>query len=379
MNPKRRILFILHLPPPVHGAAVVGRQIRDSAIVNDAFDCRYINLATAASLEDIGRFRLSKITRFTSLLRRIMAGIRSFKPDVVYITPNAAGAAFYKDWLTVSLLRLASVPIVAHFHNKGVEANSHRAINRALYRSFFRGIDVILLSGRLYPDIRRYVPQQRVHYCPNGITPPDSNSLPSRPQPSRPQPSASTLSAAQDTPRLLFLSNLLIAKGILDFLDAAAILHGRGYGFACDIVGAESADIDRPRLDAEIHRRGIDGIVTVHGPKYGNDKEQILANSDIFVFPSYNEAFPLVCLEAMAHSLPTVATDEGGIPDIIDHGSTGFIVPKKDSEALADAIARLLDDPDLRHSMGEAGRQRFLRLFTAQAFECRLRDILASI
>ena len=66
-----RILFIMHMPPPVHGAAMVGKYIHDSRLVNEAFDCRYINLATAANLEDIGKVRLAKFVDFSRLLRRI--------------------------------------------------------------------------------------------------------------------------------------------------------------------------------------------------------------------------------------------------------------------------------------------------------------------
>ena len=64
-----RILFIMHMPPPVHGAAMVGKYIHDSRLVNEAFDCRYINLATAANLEDIGKVRLAKFVDFSRLLR----------------------------------------------------------------------------------------------------------------------------------------------------------------------------------------------------------------------------------------------------------------------------------------------------------------------
>ena len=60
-----RILFIMHMPPPVHGAAMVGKYIHDSRLVNEAFDCRYINLATAANLEDIGKVRLAKFVDFS--------------------------------------------------------------------------------------------------------------------------------------------------------------------------------------------------------------------------------------------------------------------------------------------------------------------------
>lgn len=95
-----RILFIMHMPPPVHGAAMVGKYIHDSRLINERFDCRYINLATAANLEDIGKVRLAKFVDFSRLLRRIRKEYTSFRPDLVYVTPNAGGGAFLKTSLS---------------------------------------------------------------------------------------------------------------------------------------------------------------------------------------------------------------------------------------------------------------------------------------
>lgn len=72
----------------------------------------------------------------------------------------------------------------------------------------------------------------------------------------------------------------------------------------------------------------------------------------------------MAILEAMAAGLAVIATPVGAIEDAVVNGETGLIVPPGDSNALARAIARLLDDPDLRHRMGEAGRQRFVERFT---------------
>ena len=68
---KSKILFILHLPPPVHGAAMVGKYIHDSELINSELDCSYINLTTASSLEDIGKVGLRKLTAFVRLLVKI--------------------------------------------------------------------------------------------------------------------------------------------------------------------------------------------------------------------------------------------------------------------------------------------------------------------
>lgn len=97
MVPK--ILFILHLPPPVHGAAMVGKYIHDSKSINASFDCHYINLALAKDLNDIGKGGFRKLLSYLALLVNVLFTSIKVKPDLCYVTPNAKGGAFYKDFL----------------------------------------------------------------------------------------------------------------------------------------------------------------------------------------------------------------------------------------------------------------------------------------
>ena len=92
-----RILFIM--PPPVHSAAIVSKYIKDSKLINGTFDCRYINLSMASSINDIGKTRIRKLFKYISLLLRIGYEIKSFQPNLVYVTPNTKGRAFIKDFL----------------------------------------------------------------------------------------------------------------------------------------------------------------------------------------------------------------------------------------------------------------------------------------
>ena len=113
------------------------------------------------------------------------------------------------------------------------------------------------------------------------------------------------------------------------------------------------------------------------GPKYGDDKAKCFNQSDVFVFPTFyhNECFPLVLLEAMQYGLACISTNEAGIPNIIDDGKTGLIVPKKDCIALADSIEKLINDRKLCLQMGQAGRKKYEEKFTLDVFErniCRI-------
>lgn len=166
---KPKILFIMHMPPPVHGAAMVGQYIHDSEPINQNFECHYINLTTAKNLQDIGKMGMRKLLGFCLLLRKIWKCIREKKPQLVYVTPNACGAAFYKDFIVVQMVKSMGGKVVVHYHNKGVATRQDRRLDDWLYRHFFRGIKVILLSENLYVDIQKYVDRKDVFVCPNGI------------------------------------------------------------------------------------------------------------------------------------------------------------------------------------------------------------------
>ena len=370
---KPKILFIMHMPPPVHGAAMVGKYIHDSKIVNDSFDCRYENMMLARNLEDIGRGGIRKIFDLISQLRRFKKSIKGFVPDLVYITPNAAGGAFYKDFVVVQYVKHClkkyspNAQIVAHYHNKGVATRQNRFLDNLLYKRFFRGLKVILLANVLYKDVEKYVAKKDVLICPNGIP----ESLQYEPKAERNNP----------IPQILFLSNLIISKGVMVLLDALKILNEHGMVFACNVVGGETEELDASCFLGEIENRGLAGKVVYVGKKYGDEKKEFFEKADMFVFPTYyhNEAFPLVNIEAMEYKLPIVTTDEGGIPDMVVNGENGLICERKNPAALAEAIEVLLKDKKLRIKMGECGYKKFKSEFTLDVFEKRFVGILNEI
>lgn len=359
---KPRILFILHLPPPIHGAAMMGKYIQESELINSSFDCFCINLATAGSLSDIGHVSLEKLLKYLLLLRYISHVVKEIRPELVYITPNAGGKAFFKDFIVVQMLKSMGCKIIAHYHNKGVSAYQSKWIYNFLYKRFFSNLKVILLAENLYKDIAKYVKREDVYICPNGI----------------PSSCKEEMEARRNNviPHLLFLSNLLISKGVIVLLDALTILKEKEYTFVCQFIGGETAEINAVQFFEEVNKRELSDLVTYVGRKVREEKEAFFRQADIFVFPTYYETFGLVNLEAMEYKLPVISTNEGGIPDIVKDGENGLICEKQNPVSLADCIAKLLDDEELRVKMGSAGHEKFCREFTLDKFENRMRDIL---
>ena len=280
---KQRILFVLHLPPPVHGAAMMGKYIHDSRVINEAFECKYINLTSAKTLQDIGKGGVMKYIKYLMLLCKVILEVITFRPQLVYVTPTACGVAFYKDFLVVQLLKLMGRKVVVHYHNKGVVTRQDKKLDDWMYRRFFKDIKVILLSDALYEDVKKYVKREEVLICENGI--PDTSEK------------SEKIIRNNPIPRILFLSNLLITKGVIVLLDALELLKGKNIDFVCNFVGAETNEIDASHFLKEVQKRGLQQEVKYLGKKYGKEKEELYRNYDIFVFTTYyyNECFRWFC------------------------------------------------------------------------------------
>lgn len=124
---------------------------------------------------------------------------------------------------------------------------------------------------------------------------------------------------------------------------------------------------ERARLEAEIGRLGLEGVVVLAGGRA--DVAAMLARADVFVLASTSEGLPLSILEAMAAGLPVVASSVGGVPEAVEDGETGLLVPPRDPVRLAAALERLLVDPALRRRLGSNGRERVLEHFSLET--CR--------
>lgn len=361
-----RVLFVTPLPPPVHGAAMVSQQIQRSRLISEAFECDFINSSISKSVDDINRFKVVKVFRHLGVWFRLFSKLISKRYALCYLAITCHGKSFLKDVPFVLLCKLFGRKIIIHQHNKGMSKDIDSWPYRWLLPLCYRNAMVIILSWHLYEDISRVVPRENVIVCPNGIAIPGN--VPA------------IQKEGNRAVRLLFLSNLIESKGVIVLLDALKILMERGRSFRCDFAGGETKEISAERFAQEVDIRGLNGFAFYNGCLYGEDKDRILDNSDIFVLPtSYeNECFPLVLLEAMSHRLPVVTTDEGGIPDMVEDGKNGLICRKDNPVSLAECIARLLDDEAMRLEMGDAGYDLFISNFTERHFEHRLIECLDS-
>lgn len=367
---KPRILYIATFPPPVHGSSTVSMQIKNSKLINEAFDGDYVNISTSRKMEEIGKggivAKIQKLFRFLCSLSKTFWLLLTHRYCLCYCAITINGSCFLRDAPFVLLCKMFGHKVVIHQHNKGMSNFIDRPVYRWLYPLVYKNVKVILLSWHLYPDIEKVVRKEDVLICPNGIKPTSTK---------KPEESLQD-KENNKIPHVLFLSNLLVEKGVFVLLDALKILKEKGYSFVCDFVGGETKDINAQVLQKEVEDRGLNELVIYHGRKYGEEKEEYWEKADVFAFPTFNETFGLVNLEAMDHKLPVVSTNVGGIPDVVKDGKTGYIVPTQNPSALASAIEKLLVNPDLRIQIGKAGHKRFEEYFTEDVFERRMLECL---
>jgi glycosyltransferase involved in cell wall biosynthesis len=167
-------------------------------------------------------------------------------------------------------------------------------------------------------------------------------------------------------PLVTVVSRLTRLKGIENFLEATAILKPR-YPHARFLIVGETAPSDRPyltELTDLAERLGVADRVTFTGLR--SDVPAVLGCADVAVMPSLNEALSNVLLESMAAGAPVVATRVGGTPEALHDGETGLLVPPGDSQAIATAVMRLLDDRELALRLGRAAHDLIARKFSVE-------------
>lgn len=172
-------------------------------------------------------------------------------------------------------------------------------------------------------------------------------------------------------PHMIFACRQLFPrKGIRFLIEAAARIKPRFPDLKVVIAGD---GFERPELVRLAQHLGIGADVTFLGWVANTELPQYYRAAAISVIPSLEEGFGIPAAEAMGCETAVVASDAGGLPEVVEHGVTGLVVPRGDTAALAAAMESLLADPVRRHRMGVAGRERALRLFdwdrTAEQFE----------
>jgi len=273
---------------------------------------------------------------------------------------------FYPNVFAIPAARLAGVPvIVAAIRDTG---GMWTPLQRRVQKFICRLADQILVNAeaiRKWLIAEGYNPE-KITVIKNGI---DISRFVGKDSGSRLR---QELGLPPRAPLVVVLSRLSQLKGVEYFLEAAAIVAGRFREARFLIVGdggilrdgAIVTDGYRKGLESYADRLGLASRIIFSG--YRLDVPQVLSEVTVSVLPSLSEGLSNAVLESMAAGIPVVATSVGGNPEAIEDGVTGLLVPPRDPVALAQAICRLLDSPELASRFGQAGRERVIERFSLE-------------
>jgi glycosyltransferase involved in cell wall biosynthesis len=373
MPPGRvSVLALGQVPPPHHGQAVMISTWLDGAHPDISID--FLPMRYSTSVEEVGRLSLKKVFLLIDLLLQAVRRLSKGSIDVVYYPPTGAGRIpLVRDILTLLILRRFRRPIVYHFHAMGL-AGSYGSLGRCskwLFRLAFQRPDLCICVASSNLAEVAFLEPAKTTVIPYGI--PDWAPTTASPYESIASPAIAGAGAGRArTPIVLFLGNLIPSKGVWRLLRLASRFGEGGIEARVVLVGAPTD----ARTMAQYHRHAaaISGRATFVGPRFGEEKEAWLRSAAVFCFPtSYeSENFPVVLLEALRAGLPIVSTNWRGIPEIVEEGTTGYLVEPEDEGALYDRVCNLLGDDRLRLSMGQAARASYLQHFTASEYVRRM-------
>ncbi len=191
-----------------------------------------------------------------------------------------------------------------------------------------------------------------------------------QPRPKRPRAEVFTI---------VCVATLRDYKGHPYLIEACAHLKAQQIPFRCLLIGDGE---ERAAIEALIARHGLEQDVILLGQQPRHQVSAILRSADVMVLPSVRtasgkqEGIPVALMEALASELPVVATAISGIPELIEDGQTGLLVPERDAQALAQALRRLYEQPELGCRLGAAGRAKVLRDFDLRKNATALYELL---
>ena len=353
-----RILAVGMLPPPVGGQALLFQEATEHLALTHDVDV--IDIQLQSNLGDSGVMGAGKVLGLLKiLLFRVLPLLFGRAHDILYYCPSGPSRfGVMKDILILPILRAKTSRTVFRYHATGGPqyALDHGGLLRRLGLWVYDRPDVaIRLAEGLTPDDPSVINALEVRIVPNGIEDPVAVH-------------GCRWTPPRDKVRLCYIGAITEGKGVFVIVDAVKMLLDRGIDIEAILIG-EGNEREVADLKTKIELFGLRDRVVLAGLMFGRDKFEALANSTLFCFPSFfgSETQPLAVTEAIALGVPVVATAWRAIPSIVQDGVSGFLVEPGRSDAVADAIERLITSSHMQ-AFSESGRAHFLRTFTKARF-----------
>lgn len=292
----------------------------------------------------------------------------------LYMTLSTSMGGFLRGAIIVLWASFLHRRIVLHLKGGGFRDfyDGQGKVMQRIIRQVMRRSDRIIALGELLVEQFSVVPgyEERVVVIPNGF--PANMEVP--------ESKDRTLARGQSL-RVLYLSNLVPSKGLIYMMDAVLALVEEGVDIQLEIAGSlkdvangQNEDFKKFLEDFKEKLESLGERACFHGTVYGEQKEALFRNSDLFCLPTFYpwEGQPISIIEALAYGLPVIATPHKGIPEEVIDGKNGFLVEPKSSSAIMTAMNAFDQDHELYESFSVAARKHFDENFTREVHQERL-------
>ena len=302
--------------------------------------------------------KLVKLTAFVRGATLFVFELIRFRPNVVHLHASADASFLRKGFLSWVATK-ACVPVVIHMHGSNFSdyyEGSPPRMQLVIRSVLARASAVVALGDAWANRIRAIAPDARITVIPNAIAPARHNP---RPGPNEPV-------------HVAFLGRIGDRKGTFRLLDAWALLDRSD----AKLTIAGDGEVDRAR--ERIAELGLEDTVQLHGWLSQDDAGELLDRAHVLVLPSHNEGQPMAVLEAMARGLCVVASDVGGLGEMIG-GGCGAIIPPDDVDTIAATLRGVIDDPSLRTRYGDDAYARFKERYDIGAVSRQLEALYSEV
>lgn len=359
----KKVLYFVQLPQPRHGVSVLNEIISESKVINEGLEKSVLPIRFTNNHQDLNKINFYKLIAMLKLAIKLIMRLRKFRPDVAYFTITPSGVAFLRDLLFVSIFKIFHVKVIYHLHGVGIAKSIEKNTwLKRLYRYAFRDTTIIHLSkGLLKSEVLDFFPEfsQASFALVNGV---ESFKV--------------ERAVRSEKKNILFLSNLKRSKGVFDLLSIFKGVHDEFPHAHLNVAGGSTSSQVDEEIRGTIESLGLKDSITLHGFVDGEKKQELLANADLFLHPTHDDALPLVLLEAMKYGIPIVATNIGAIAEIIHNGVNGYVCEPKNCQEMIGKSIQFLNSPTKCLNIEENATRLFDERYSLEVFQKEFKLIL---
>lgn len=367
----RKILVVGQTPPPFHGQAIMIEQMLNACV--HLTEIKHVRMSFSQTIKEVGKFKTKKIIELIKIIFQIWYFRIYHNCEILYYPPTGGNnkVPLYRDFLVLISTRFLFKDIIFHFHASGLSDIYIRLnkIERYLFRKtyFYPTLSIIMTEKGLSDP--KSIHSKQIKIIPNGLSDlVKKNNIEMQKNINNPT-------------SILFVGILKESKGVKILVEAVRTLAYMGINFQVNFIGEFESQDFKKEMDSFILDNRLNSFINFLGAKVGEEKESFFYESDIFCFPTFYECenFPNVLIEAMMYSLPIVTSNWRGISSIVKDKYNGYLCPIKTPQEIAEALAILLRDRNLRINMGKNGRYLYEQYYTSEIFAKNITDTFRDI